>query len=102
MWVPSTTGADYMDYLVADKIAIPPGSKMANHYTEKILYMPDVCMVNNYRQDPHALRVLAEDHMHMDKDHLPHRDIYNLPEDNQYLLILDRCIKLSLKYLQYG
>ena len=48
-----------MDYLVADKIAIPPGSKMANHYTEKILYMPDVCMVNNYRQDPHALRCIS-------------------------------------------
>ncbi len=76
-----TSGADYIDYLVADKLAIPPGSKMVDHYTEKILYMPDVCLVNNYKQDPHALRVLAEDHEHMDKDHLPHRDLYNLPED---------------------
>jgi predicted O-linked N-acetylglucosamine transferase (SPINDLY family) len=33
-----TTGADYMDYLIADPTIIPPADR--KHYSEKILYLP--------------------------------------------------------------
>ena len=67
-----TSGADYMDYMVADKIVIPPDSPMVEHYSEKLLYMPNFCLTNDYKQD--AMFVL-------DRDHCPHRDSYGLPED---------------------
>src|SRR5450755_4621162 len=33
-----TTGAPYMDYLIADAAIIPPGERV--HYSEKIIYLP--------------------------------------------------------------
>lgn len=33
-----TSGADYMDYLIADEVLIPPGERA--HYSEQILYLP--------------------------------------------------------------
>ena len=45
-----TTGAPYMDYLVADEVLVPPHE--AVHYTEKILYLP--CYQVNDRQRPHV------------------------------------------------
>jgi predicted O-linked N-acetylglucosamine transferase (SPINDLY family) len=41
---PSTMGADYMDYLVADRTVIPDGRE--GDYTEKIIYLPD-CFIPN-------------------------------------------------------
>ncbi|OGC92360.1 hypothetical protein A2899_03500 [Candidatus Amesbacteria bacterium RIFCSPLOWO2_01_FULL_49_25] len=35
---PGTTGAAFLDYVIADKITIPPAQK--NHYTEKVIYLP--------------------------------------------------------------
>ena len=35
---PGTLGADYIDYLIADAITIPP--ELQKHYAEKILYLP--------------------------------------------------------------
>jgi len=42
---PATLGADYMDYIVADRIVIPEGEQ--NHYSEKIVYLPDTYQVND-------------------------------------------------------
>jgi protein O-GlcNAc transferase len=67
-----TSGAGYMDYIVADKVTVPPGSPMASYFSEQMLYMPSFCMTNNYKQD--AAYVL-------DRDHCPHRETYCLPED---------------------
>lgn len=45
---PGTIGADYMDYLVADEIVIPPEAR--EHYTEKIVYLPECYQANDNRQ----------------------------------------------------
>ena len=46
---PSTMGADYIDYLIADQVLIQkPDQK---HYTEKIAYLPNSYQVNNSERD---------------------------------------------------
>lgn len=45
---PGTSGAEYIDYLVADKTLIPEESRQ--HYSEKIIYLPDTYLVNDSRR----------------------------------------------------
>ena len=45
---PSTLGAGYMDYVVADHIVIPPGSE--HGFTEKIIFLPDTYQVNDRKR----------------------------------------------------
>jgi len=42
---PGTTGADFIDYVIADEIVVPRESR--KFYTEKIIYMPGSYQVNN-------------------------------------------------------
>jgi predicted O-linked N-acetylglucosamine transferase (SPINDLY family) len=42
---PGTTGASYIDYIVADKVLIPEASRQ--HYAEKIIYLADSYQVND-------------------------------------------------------
>jgi predicted O-linked N-acetylglucosamine transferase (SPINDLY family) len=42
---PGTVGADFMDYLIADRTLIPPGHE--RFYREKVLFMPDSYQVND-------------------------------------------------------
>jgi predicted O-linked N-acetylglucosamine transferase (SPINDLY family) len=42
---PGTLGADYIDYLIADKTLIP--SQSQQHYSEKIVYLPNSYQVND-------------------------------------------------------
>jgi protein O-GlcNAc transferase len=42
---PGTLGADYIDYIVADKIVIPPDE--AEFYTEKVAWLPDCYQAND-------------------------------------------------------
>ena len=42
---PGTTGADCMDYLIADKVIIPDSHQ--KYYTEKIIYMPNSYQCND-------------------------------------------------------
>jgi predicted O-linked N-acetylglucosamine transferase (SPINDLY family) len=44
---PATLGADYMDYLIADRIVIPPESE--KHFTEKIVALPGSYQANSQR-----------------------------------------------------
>lgn len=46
---PGTLGAPYMDYIVADRGVIPPGSR--GHYDEKVVYLPHTYQAND-RQRP--------------------------------------------------
>lgn len=46
---PGSIGAEYMDYIIADKILIPE-SKQA-FYSEKIVYLPDTYMVNDSKRE---------------------------------------------------
>ena len=47
---PGTTGAEYMDYLVADKTLVPEESQ--RYYSEKIIYLPDTYMVDDSKRQP--------------------------------------------------
>jgi protein O-GlcNAc transferase len=40
-----TTGSNFIDYLIADRIVIPPDQQC--HYSEKIVYMPDTLQAND-------------------------------------------------------
>jgi predicted O-linked N-acetylglucosamine transferase (SPINDLY family) len=48
---PGTMGASYIDYIIADKLIIPPEKQP--FYTEKVVYLPDTYMPND------ATRVIA-------------------------------------------
>lgn len=45
---PGTTGADYMDYVVVDKVVVPPAAQA--HFAEKVVYMPHSYQVNDSRR----------------------------------------------------
>jgi predicted O-linked N-acetylglucosamine transferase (SPINDLY family) len=42
---PATMGADYIDYIIADRFVIPEDQQQ--HYQEKVIYMPDCFQVNS-------------------------------------------------------
>jgi protein O-GlcNAc transferase len=44
-----STGADFFDYIITDKIVTPPHE--ARHYTERFIMMPDCYHVNNYKSE---------------------------------------------------
>lgn len=44
---PGTTGATYMDYVVADRVVIPPEAE--EYFTEKVVYMPHSYQANDSR-----------------------------------------------------
>ena len=44
---PGTTGADFIDYVIADPIVLPFDQQP--HYTERIVHLPDSCQVNSKR-----------------------------------------------------
>ena len=48
---PGTMGADFMDYIIADKVLIP--ESLQCHYTEKVAYLPHSYQVND-RQRPRS------------------------------------------------
>jgi predicted O-linked N-acetylglucosamine transferase (SPINDLY family) len=62
---PGTSGAPYVDYLVADREVVPP--EQAHHYSERIVYLPDCYQPNDSRR-PIALAT-------------PSRAELGLPED---------------------
>ena len=45
---PGTLGADYMDYIIADKTLIPPQSQQS--YSEKVVYLPNSYQVNDRKR----------------------------------------------------
>lgn len=67
-----TSGAPYMDYLVADPTTIPPENR--SFYTEKILYMPHTYIVNDHKQ---SARCVVDRNVQS----LPTRERYGLSED---------------------
>lgn len=56
MWLgyPGSSGASYMDYIVTDKFTSPV--ELADHYSEKLAYMPHTFFVGDHRyMFPHLL-----------------------------------------------
>jgi protein O-GlcNAc transferase len=47
---PGTMGAQFIDYIIADRFVIP--QERLHHYTEKIVYMPDTFQVNDSQRPP--------------------------------------------------
>jgi predicted O-linked N-acetylglucosamine transferase (SPINDLY family) len=45
---PGTMGADYMDYIIADAVVIPPEQRA--FYTEKVVYLPDAYQANDTKR----------------------------------------------------
>jgi len=45
---PGTTGADYIDYILADRVVIPPSE--AKYYSEKIIYLPNTYQPTDNKQ----------------------------------------------------
>ena len=45
---PGTMGADYMDYILADRIVIPEENQ--KYYSEKVLYLPDCYQANDTKR----------------------------------------------------
>jgi protein O-GlcNAc transferase len=53
---PGTMGAEYIDYLIADSTVIPGDQQ--EHYTEKIVYLPDSYQVNDSKR-PIAAKIVT-------------------------------------------
>jgi protein O-GlcNAc transferase len=60
---PGTIGADYIDYLIADRIVIP--REQQPYYTEKIVYLPDSYQVND------ATRLISDNAVSREEMGLP-------------------------------
>jgi protein O-GlcNAc transferase len=45
---PATMGADYMDYIIADRFVVPV--EYQNHYREKLVYLPDCFQANDSKR----------------------------------------------------
>jgi protein O-GlcNAc transferase len=76
---PGTLGAPYIDYLIADRIVIPPDQQQ--HYSEKIAYLPDSYQAND------RLRPIAEI--------APGRAAYGLPEKGFVFCNFNQSYKLT-------
>lgn len=59
---PGTMGADYMDYLIADRVLVPEGSEL--NYSEKIVRLPDSYQPNDSRR-PISARVFLRQELEL-------------------------------------
>ena len=57
---PGTLGANYFDYLIADKIVIPENSKQ--YYSEKIVYLPNSYQPNDNKRIISVNKLSKKDH----------------------------------------
>ena len=78
---PGTLGADYIDYLIADKILIPQESQ--KEYSEKIVYLPNSYQVND-RQ-----KVIASTQFTKQELGLPQEDFVYCCFNNNYKITPD-------------
>eukprot|EP00271_Cylindrocystis_brebissonii_P018972 TRINITY_DN555_c1_g1_i1.p1 TRINITY_DN555_c1_g1~~TRINITY_DN555_c1_g1_i1.p1 ORF type:complete len:434 (+),score=67.76 TRINITY_DN555_c1_g1_i1:232-1533(+) len=84
MGFPGTTGADYIDYLVTDKVVSP--RSLAHIYSEKLVHVPNCYFVNDYKQ---------RDMDVLDKSSLPRRSTYGLPEDKFLFACFNQLYKMD-------
>jgi predicted O-linked N-acetylglucosamine transferase (SPINDLY family) len=74
-----TTGADFIDYLIADDTVVP--EELAQHYSEKIIRLPDTYWVNDPRHTPSAIA--------------PTRSEVGLPEQGFVLCCFNQNVKFT-------
>jgi protein O-GlcNAc transferase len=76
---PGTLGADYIDYIIADKVVIPPDE--AEFYTEKVAWLPDCYQANDTK------RRIAE--------RMPTRQEQGLPEQGFVFCCFNNTYKIT-------
>jgi predicted O-linked N-acetylglucosamine transferase (SPINDLY family) len=76
---PGTMGADYMDYIIADRHLIPEEQQV--YYSEKVIYLPDTYQPND------ATRVISEN--------VPTRAQVNLPKTGFVFCCFNDSYKIS-------
>ena len=57
---PATLGADYIDYIIADRIVIPENER--DCYAEKVVYLPDTYQANDSRRTTPATETSRAEH----------------------------------------
>lgn len=77
--MPGTSGADYMDYVIADPVVLP--EQLRPYFSEQVLYLPDTYMVT-------ARQAIA---------HVPARKQFGLPENDFVFCSFNNPIKLEPK-----
>lgn len=75
---PGSTGADFIDYFIADEIVLP--SKHTQYFTEKIIYLP--CYQINHKQEIKSK---------------PNKSNWNLPEDKFIFCCFNNNYKIEPK-----
>jgi len=78
----ATMGVDFIDYILADRVALPFDQQ--HHYSEKIVHLPDSYWVNDSK------RSVAED--------VPSRGLAGLPEDGFVFCCLNNSYKLTPQF----
>jgi len=76
---PSTTGASYIDYVMADRIVIPEGEE--KHYAEKVIYLP-----HSYQPNDRARKIAEE---------TPSRTEMGLPPDGFVFCCFNSSFKIT-------
>ena len=76
---PGTMGADYIDYIVADKTLIPENSQQ--FYSEKIIYLPNTYQVNDRK------RAIADKQFTREELGLPERGFVFCCFNNSYKIL---------------
>ena len=80
MGFPSTSGADFIDYIIADKIVIP--DIFRKFYSEKIIYLPHSFMPSDNMKEISCKNTTREE--------------FNLPKDAFVLCCFNKTYKISL------
>jgi len=78
---PGTIGADYIDYIIADRHVIPPGHEA--YYTEQVVYLPDTYQVNDSK------RKISDDTPARSEVKLPERGFVFCCFNNNYKITPD-------------
>lgn len=75
-----STGASYIDYIIADKVVVP--EKHANYYSEKIIWMPDCYQLNHFE-------------LGSESNHSFVRNDFGLPEHGVVFCCFNKCYKID-------
>lgn len=88
---PGSTGASYMDYVIADKVVIPP--EMQCYFSEKVIYLPNSYQVNDSRKR------IAERNFSREDLNLPAKGFVFCCFNNNYKIlpqVFDRWMRILL------
>jgi predicted O-linked N-acetylglucosamine transferase (SPINDLY family) len=91
---PGTMGSEYIDYIIADPVLIPPANQV--HYTEKVIYLPDTYMVDDTNRQP-SNRKFSKSELNLPEDRFIFCSLNNSYKFNQATLTIWAQILLTVK-----